>query len=124
VQLTSPEFLRAPSIYARMAEVGATVLAVTTKNKLRALLGNGGVRTFSAELAHEQELENRLLKSQAVMAQQQTDSFLNLAMSQVLNLRRWNYPWHEFTIGAVGNILLLLSGLITAIARRGFLSAW
>jgi phosphonoacetate hydrolase len=57
VQLTSPEFLRAPSIYARMAEAGAPVLAVTTKNKLRALLGNGGVRTFSAELAHEQELD-------------------------------------------------------------------
>ena len=57
VQLTSPEFLRAPSIYARMAEAGAPVLAVTTKNKLRALLGNGDVRTFSAELAHEQELD-------------------------------------------------------------------
>lgn len=57
VQLTSPEYLRAPSIHARFAEAGVQVLAVTTKNKLRALLGAGGVPTYSAELAHEQELE-------------------------------------------------------------------
>jgi SSS family solute:Na+ symporter len=39
---------------------------------------------------------------------------LTMNGGQALNLRRWNYPWHEFTIGAVGNILLLLSGLIAA----------
>ena len=46
VQLTSPEHLRAPSIHARFAEAGVQVLAVTTKNKLRALLGAGGVPTL------------------------------------------------------------------------------
>jgi solute:Na+ symporter, SSS family len=31
-----------------------------------------------------------------------------------VNLHGWNYRWHEYTIGAVGNILLLFTGLITA----------
>jgi hypothetical protein len=30
-------------------------------------------------------------------------------------LHRWNYPWHEFTIGALGNILLFLSGLVVSL---------
>ncbi|MES2390756.1 MAG: hypothetical protein V4555_03885, partial [Acidobacteriota bacterium] len=29
-----------------------------------------------------------------------------------LNLHNFNYPWHEYTIGAVGNILLFIAGLI------------
>ena len=31
------------------------------------------------------------------------------------NLHRWNYPWHEFTIGAVGNTLMFLVGCIASI---------
>ena len=30
------------------------------------------------------------------------------------NLHRWNYPWHEYTIGAVGNLLLLAVAAIAA----------
>lgn len=29
---------------------------------------------------------------------------------KTLNLHAWNYPWNEYTIGAVGNVLLLLTG--------------
>jgi SSS family solute:Na+ symporter len=31
------------------------------------------------------------------------------------NLHRWNYPWHEFTIGAVGNTLMFLVGCIASL---------
>jgi phosphonoacetate hydrolase len=57
VQLTDPAALRAPSIYAAFEEVGAPVLAVTTKDKLRLLLGKGGVPSVSAERAAELELD-------------------------------------------------------------------
>lgn len=56
VQLDNPLFLRAPSIHAAFAAVGVPVLCVTTKEKLRRLLGNGGVSCVSAELADEQTL--------------------------------------------------------------------
>ena len=41
VQLTSSEFLRAPSIHAELGKTGARVLCVTAKDKLRLLLSNG-----------------------------------------------------------------------------------
>ncbi len=31
------------------------------------------------------------------------------------DLHRWNYPWHEFTIGAVGNTLMFLVGCIASL---------
>jgi SSS family solute:Na+ symporter len=31
------------------------------------------------------------------------------------NLHSWNYPWHEFTIGAVGNTLMFVVGCIASI---------
>ena len=31
------------------------------------------------------------------------------------NLHRWNYPWHELTIGAVGNILMFLTGCLASV---------
>ncbi|MHB1022929.1 MAG: sodium:solute symporter family protein [Acidobacteriaceae bacterium] len=31
------------------------------------------------------------------------------------NLGRWNYPWHEYTIGAVGNLLLLAAGVCASL---------
>ena len=52
VQLVDPSFLRAPSIHAAMQRAGVRVLAVTAKEKLRRLLGHGGVPAVSAELAH------------------------------------------------------------------------
>jgi phosphonoacetate hydrolase len=57
VQLVDPAFVRAPSIHSLMAQAGVPVLAVTTKDKLRRLLGAGGVTTYSAEKAHEQQLD-------------------------------------------------------------------
>ena len=39
---------------------------------------------------------------------------LTLNGGKILNLHRWNYSWHEYTIGAVGNILLLTVGLVVA----------
>jgi SSS family solute:Na+ symporter len=31
------------------------------------------------------------------------------------NLHSWNYPWHEFTIGAVGNTLMFVVGCIASV---------
>ena len=56
VQLTDPSVLRAPSIHAAFKHAGTSVLAVTTKDKLRNLLGAGGVPSVSAERAAELEL--------------------------------------------------------------------
>jgi phosphonoacetate hydrolase len=52
VQLTDPAFLRAETIHAALQHTGVRVLAVTAKDKLRRLLGSGGVPSVSAELAH------------------------------------------------------------------------
>jgi phosphonoacetate hydrolase len=56
VQLTDPAFLRAPTIHAGVQQAGARVLMVTAKDKLRRLLGTGGVPSISAERAHELSL--------------------------------------------------------------------
>jgi phosphonoacetate hydrolase len=58
VQVTDPSFLRATTIYAAAAQAGIPVLCVTAKDKLRRLLASGGVPAFSAELAHEQTLDD------------------------------------------------------------------
>jgi SSS family solute:Na+ symporter len=31
------------------------------------------------------------------------------------NLGKWNYPWHEFTIGAVGNTLMFVVGCMASV---------
>ncbi|WP_028936119.1 alkaline phosphatase family protein [Pseudonocardia spinosispora] len=51
--LNDPRFLRAPSIHAVLAEHGVPALMVTTKEKLRRLLGRGGVPSVSVEKAAE-----------------------------------------------------------------------
>ena len=56
VQVTDPRFLRATTIHAAALSAGISVLCVTAKDKLRALLASGGVPAFSAELAHDQVL--------------------------------------------------------------------
>jgi phosphonoacetate hydrolase len=56
IQLSDPRFLRAETIHAGLQRAGARVLAVTAKDKLRRLLGTGGVPSISAERAHELEL--------------------------------------------------------------------
>ena len=55
VMMNSPEFLRCPSIFAAAARAGKKVAVVTTKDKLRLLLGNGleGI-CFSVEKAGPQ----------------------------------------------------------------------
>jgi len=58
VQVTDPRFLRATTIHAEARRAGVPALCVTAKDKLRALLASGGVPAFSAELAHEQSLED------------------------------------------------------------------
>jgi phosphonoacetate hydrolase len=58
VQVTDPAFLRATTIYAAAATAGVPVLCVTAKDKLRRLLATGQVPAFSAELAHEQTLDD------------------------------------------------------------------
>jgi SSS family solute:Na+ symporter len=40
---------------------------------------------------------------------------LTMNGGRTLNLHRWNYPWHEFTIGAVGNTLMFLAGCIASL---------
>ncbi len=49
--LNDPRFLRAPSIHAAFEAAGVATLMVTTKDKLRLLLGNGGVPSVSVERA-------------------------------------------------------------------------
>ena len=49
--LNHPDLLRAPSIHAAFQEAGVATLMVTTKDKLRLLLGNGGVPSVSVEKA-------------------------------------------------------------------------
>ncbi|MEU3271395.1 alkaline phosphatase family protein [Saccharomonospora sp. NPDC006951] len=49
--LNDPKYLRAPSIHAAFASEGVPALMVTTKDKLRSLLGNGGVPSVSVERA-------------------------------------------------------------------------
>ncbi|SKC36039.1 alkaline phosphatase family protein [Plantibacter cousiniae (nom. nud.)] len=49
--LNDPRFLRAPSIHAAFEAAGVPTLMVTTKDKLRLLLGNGGVPSVSVERA-------------------------------------------------------------------------
>jgi phosphonoacetate hydrolase len=52
VQLSDPRFLRAETIHQAFQRADVPVLAVTAKDKLRRLLGNGGVPSVSAERAH------------------------------------------------------------------------
>ena len=56
VQVTDPSFLRASTIHAAACAAGVPALCVTAKDKLRRLLADGGVPSFSAECAHEQTL--------------------------------------------------------------------
>lgn len=56
VQLTDPSALRAPSIHQAFKDAGRSVLTVTTKDKLRRLLGARDVPSVSAEKAGELEL--------------------------------------------------------------------
>jgi phosphonoacetate hydrolase len=58
VQVTDPAFLRATTIHSAAAAAGVPVLCVTAKDKRRRLLATGRVPAFSAELAHEQTLED------------------------------------------------------------------
>jgi phosphonoacetate hydrolase len=58
VQVTDPRFLRATTIHAAALAAGIPALCVTAKDKLRRLLATGGVPAFSAELAHEQTLDD------------------------------------------------------------------
>jgi SSS family solute:Na+ symporter len=45
---------------------------------------------------------------------------LTMNGGKALNLHAYNYPWHEYTIGAIGNVLLLVVGLAAAtIMSRG-----
>ena len=39
-------------------------------------------------------------------------AMLTMNHGVALDLHRWNYPWHEYTIGAVGNLLLLAVGTV------------
>ena len=56
-QLTAAAALRAETILAAAQRAGIPALAVTAKDKLRDLLGAGGVPSISAEKAHEQTLD-------------------------------------------------------------------
>ena len=59
VQVTDPSFLRAVTIHAAAHAAGVPALCVTAKDKLRRLLADVGVPSFSAECAHEQALPDR-----------------------------------------------------------------
>jgi phosphonoacetate hydrolase len=56
VQLVESQYLRAPTIHAAMHGLNLPVLCVTAKDKLRRLLGSGGVPSVSAEQAARLEI--------------------------------------------------------------------
>ena len=56
-QLTNPTALRVETILAAAKQAGVAVLAVSAKEKLRALLGKGSVPSISAERADQQTLD-------------------------------------------------------------------
>jgi phosphonoacetate hydrolase len=58
VPITDASFLRADTIHAAAHAAGVPALCVTAKDKLRRLLGAGGVPAFSAENAADQALED------------------------------------------------------------------
>lgn len=58
VQVTDPSYLTAQTIHAAAQAAGVRALCVTAKDKLRRLLAAGGVASFSAEKAHEQQLDD------------------------------------------------------------------
>ncbi len=66
VQLDDPAFLRAPSIHAEVHRAGVSVLAVTTKDKLRGLLAAGGVPCVSVEGAAAQPVDGLARAADAV----------------------------------------------------------
>jgi SSS family solute:Na+ symporter len=39
---------------------------------------------------------------------------LTMNGGHIWNLHRWNYPWHELTIGAVGNSLMFIVGCVAS----------
>jgi len=43
---------------------------------------------------------------------------LTMSGGHTVNLHQWNYPWHEYTIGAIGNLLLLVFGLLASLVLR------
>lgn len=43
---------------------------------------------------------------------------LTMSSGHTVNLHQWNYPWHEYTIGAIGNLLLLVAGLAASYVLR------
>ncbi|HEX8968031.1 MAG TPA: alkaline phosphatase family protein [Chloroflexota bacterium] len=67
VQLTDPAFLRAPTIHSAMRAAGVRVLAVSAKDKLRRLLGAGGVPSVSAERAAEYALPDYGVEDMAAL---------------------------------------------------------
>jgi phosphonoacetate hydrolase len=56
LQLTDPRYLRAETIHASFHRRGKRVLCITAKDKLRRLLGSGGVPSVSAERADQLSL--------------------------------------------------------------------
>jgi solute:Na+ symporter, SSS family len=44
---------------------------------------------------------------------------LTSGSSPAINLGRWNFRWHDYLIGAVGNIVLLVAGYLASCLFRG-----
>jgi SSS family solute:Na+ symporter len=40
---------------------------------------------------------------------------LTLDGGKVWNLGRFNFPWHSFMIGVIGNVVLLIAGYVTSV---------
>lgn len=54
---------------------------------------------------------------------------LTMNGGKTINLHQWNYPWHEYSIGAIGNVLLMIAGWGTALLipqkdTRNSLTLW
>ena len=42
---------------------------------------------------------------------------------KTLNLGRWNFPWHDYMIGAIGHVVLLITGIAASLLLPGIAQA-
>lgn len=82
VLYNDPQLLRAPSIHAALWNRGVPVLMVTVKDKLRRMLGAGGVPSVSAERATEQPVSEFGIPSIATLAGTRAPDIYDPAISR------------------------------------------
>jgi phosphonoacetate hydrolase len=118
VMMNDPKWLRAPSLFAALADAGCTVAVVTAKDKLRRLLGHGmrGV-CFSAEKADQTTLAEHGIENVIELVGRPVPDVYSAGLSEfvfaagvrlmetrrpdVMYLSTTDYVQHKYAPGAV-----------------------